>query len=418
MLKLLANPSQIVTVNTNGLNFKPGKDLGNIEVLENYSIVIENNIIKDIIKNSSVNPRQYGKVISVKDKVVLPGLIDCHTHTAFAGSRSDEFKMKLQGISYEEIAQNGGGINKTVESVRSLPLSELIEIIKPRIEYYISQGVTTLEIKSGYGLSIEDEIKLLKAVKYVKEYYKIDIISTFLGAHTFPPEFRDRKDDYVNIIINDMLPLISKNQLAEFCDAFCEVTAFSAEQIDRIFIKAEELGFKLRLHSEQFNRIGGFDLALKHRVFSIDHLEVISTMDIKKAADSGITCVLLPGVSFCLRYSYAPARELIDNNAVVALSTDFNPGTSPISNLNLIMSLAAIEMKMTVEETIPAVTINAAKALDVNKITGSIETGKSADFAVFNTKEFQDIVYFIGKNLNCMTIKNGEIIYKDFEAGI
>lgn len=414
MLELLLNPSQIVTVNTDGLNHKSGKSLGEIDVIEDHSIIVEGNIIKDIIKNSSINLSDFDKIIEIKDKVVLPGLIDCHTHTAFAGSRSNEFRLKIAGISYEEIAKSGGGIQKTVDSVRSLSFEDLVKIIQPRIDYFIRQGVTSLEIKSGYGLSVDAEIKLLNVINYFKEFSSIDIFPTFLGAHTFPNEYKDHKDMYCEIIVEKMLPVISESKLAEFCDGFCEATAFSAEQIDFIFDKARKLGLKLKLHSDQFNDIGGIDIAIKHSVQSIDHLEVISDVNIKKIADSGITCVLLPGVSFCLNYGYAPARQLIDNNAIVALSTDYNPGTSPIANLNLIMSLAAIQMKMTVEETISAVTINAAKALGINEKTGSIEPGKLADFAIFDTIEYSDIVYNIGKNLNCMTIKNGNIIYKSF----
>lgn len=412
MLKLLAYPSQIVSVSTNGLNYKPGKFLGDINVLENYSILIEDSIIKDLVLNSNIRPDQFDEIIDVKNKVVLPGLVDCHTHTAFAGSRAEEFKLKIAGVSYEEIAKSGGGINKTVSSVRNLDIYELYKIIKPRINYFIEQGITTLEVKSGYGLSITDEIKLLQVIQHISQTTEIEIIPTFLGAHTYPPEFKLQRDDYVNLITSKMLPAVSQNRLAVFCDAFCELTAFSAKEIDQIFTAANQLGFKLKLHTEQFNRIGGIDLGIKYSVSSMDHLEVISESDIQKIAESKIACVLLPGVSFCLKNGYAPARKLIENDAVVALSTDFNPGSSPISNLNLIMSIAAVEMKMTVEETISAVTINAAKALDLNHKIGSIEPGKSADFAVFDTSDYADIVYYIGKNLNCMTIKNGKIIYK------
>lgn len=414
MLKLLAYPSQIVTVDTKGLNYKSGKWLHQIDVLENHSIVIEGDIIKDIIKNSSLNHSNFDEVINVKDKIVLPGLIDCHTHTAFAGSRANEFKLKISGSSYEEIAKSGGGIQKTVDSVRALSIEELIKIIKPRVDYFITQGVTTLEIKSGYGLNFEAEVKLLKVINYFKKYSNINIISTFLGAHTFPIEFKDYKDEYCGLLTDQLLPYVSENNLAEFCDGFCEKTAFSAYQIDQIFNKASKLGFKLKLHTDQFNDIGGIDIGIKHSATSIDHLEVISEENIEKISNSGITCVLLPGVSFCLKYGYAPARKLIDNNAIVALSTDYNPGTSPIANLNLIMSLAAIEMKMTIEESISAVTINAAKALGINEKTGSIEPGKLADFAILDTLEYSDIVYNIGKNLNCMTIKEGNIIYKSY----
>ncbi|MGE5400658.1 MAG: imidazolonepropionase [Ignavibacteriales bacterium] len=415
MLTLLINPSQIVTVDTGYQNYKRGISQGQINVLENHSLVIEDGLIRDFIPNASVAGQNFDSILDMKDKTILPGLIDCHTHLAFAGSRADEFRMKISGVTYEEIAQAGGGINKTVHAVRNTGLNELIQIIKPKIEYCIAQGITTLEIKSGYGLNFDDEIKLLKVISYLNSYYDIEIIPTFLGAHTFPPEFEQDQDGYIDLITNKILPYIAGEKLAEFCDGFCEATAFKPEQIDRIFARASSLGMKIKLHSDQFNQIGGVDVALKYNATSIDHLEVVSDKDIKKISETDAVCVLLPGVSFFLHYGYAPARKMISGNAIVALSTDYNPGSSHIANLNLIMSLAAIEMRMTMEEIISAVTINAAKALSVSHKSGSLEIGKNADLAVFNTPEYSDIIYQVGKNLNCCTIKNGKVIYKTIE---
>ena len=261
-------------------------------------------------------------------------------------------------------------------------------------------------------MDFENEIKLLKVINSLKNNCPISIIPTFLGAHTYPNEFKMDHNKYLNIIINKMLPYAAENKLAEFCDGFCESAAFSADEINLIFSKAKELSLNLRIHTEQFNNIGGIESALKYNAASIDHLEVLKEDQIKLLKDNDVVCVLLPGVSFFLNYQYAPARKLIDNNAIIALSTDYNPGTSPISVLHFIMSLAAIKMNMTIEETISAVTINAAKALKLNHKFGSIEIGKSADFAVFNTNDYSEIVYNINRNLNCMTIKNGEIIYR------
>ncbi len=411
MIKILSNISQIISVDTYGKNLKRGKELNELEVLTNSSIVIENDIIKDIIPSASVKNYEADEIIDLKGKIILPGLVECHTHTAFAGSRANEFREKLSGISYEEIAKSGGGINSTVNAVRNASVEELVDLLSPRINYFISQGITTLEIKSGYGLDFQNEIKLLKVINYLNQKYPIDIVPTFLGAHTYPPEFKTNHDSYIRLLTDEMLPYISENKLAAFCDGFCEPTAFSADEIDNIFLKAKELGFNLRLHTDQFNSIGGIDTAVKYNALSVDHLEVISNKDIDKLCLTDIVCVLLPGVSFFLNHKYAPARELIDGNAVVALSTDYNPGSSNICELNLIMSMAALKMGMTVEETISAVTINAAKALNMNKFIGSIEIGKKADFAVFQTNDYADIIYNVGKNLNCMTIKNGEVIY-------
>ncbi len=413
MQQLIANPAQIVTVNSNGANVKRGHKANNLDVLTGHSIIIENDLIVDFIANDKIEKYKFDNIINVKDKVVLPGLVECHTHTAFTGSRAEEFRLRLQGKSYEEIAESGGGINSTVEAVRKATFDDLIRVIKPRIDYFISQGITTLEIKSGYGLSYYDEIKLLQVISELNKIYPIDIKATFLGAHTFPPEYKNDHSKYLKIINDELIPYIAKNNLAEFCDAFCESTAFSAGEVNRIFENAKKNGLKLRLHTDQFNSIGGIDIALKNNALSVDHLEVLPDNKILDLAKSDTVCVLLPGVSFFLNYSYAPARKLLDNNAIVALATDFNPGSSYISNLNLIMSLAAIKMNMTIEETITAVTLNAANALNMQKSVGSLEIGKKADFSIFDTTEYSDIVYNVGKNLNSITIKNGKVIFQN-----
>lgn len=412
MKKLLKSPNQIVTVDTKGKHFKRGKEASNIFPIYDHSVIIEDKTIKDIIPNSKIDKTKYDQIINCEGMIILPGLIECHTHTAFAGSRSNEFLMRLKGASYEQIAESGGGIISTVKAVRQSSFEELIKLIKPRIEFFISQGVTTLEIKSGYGLSYYDEIKLLQVINYFKKSLPIEIIPTFLGAHTYPPEYKNDHTKYLKIISDELLPFIIKNELAEFIDAFCEKGAFSAEEVDHIFHKASKLGYKIRLHTEQFNTIGGLDIALKHKALSVDHLEVINENDIPKLSGSNTVAVLLPGVSFFLDYQYAPARKLIDNNAIVALSTDFNPGSSNIPNLHFIMSIVLLKMGMTAEEAISGVTINAAKALDINKKTGSIEIGKQADFSIFKANDYSEIFYNIGQNLNVMTIKNGEIIFK------
>jgi len=416
MLKAFINPAQIVTINTNGKNFKRGSEAGSVDVLERHSIIVENDTVLDIIPNTSINKIKPDKIINLKDKIVLPGLIDCHTHTVFAGSRAEEFKLKLSGATYEDIARSGGGINKTVRSVRESSEEELLEAAKKRIEFFITQGITSLEIKSGYGLDFANEIKILRVISKLIALYPIDIIPTFLGAHTFPPEYRNDQNSYVDLIINKMLPFVAENKLAVFCDAYCEILDFLPEQVDRIFTKASESGLPLKLHSEQFNNIGGIELALKHKVTSIDHLEVIRDEDIKRLAATDSVSVVLPGVSFFLHYGYAPVRKLLENNAIVAIATDFNPGSSHIPNLHFIMALAAIEMKMKTEEIFSAVTINAAKALGLNHKTGSIEIGKKADFAVFDTKDYANIIYEVGRNIVYATIKNGNIIYKTSEV--
>ena len=412
MKKILFNPACIATVETNGKNVKTGKEQGNISPLFDHSIIIEDGIIKDLIPNKSFKNNSEIEIIDVSYKTVLPGLVECHTHTAFAGSRANEFKEKISGIGYEEIAKRGGGINTTVHAVRDSSFEELVNLINPRIDNFISQGITTLEIKSGYGLDFENEVKLLQVINYINEIYPIDIIPTFLGAHTLPNELKNDREKYLKLITEKMLPYISVQKLAVFCDGFCESTAFTSEEIDLVFTAASNLGLKLKLHTEQFNNIGGLEVALKHKATSVDHLEVLRNEDINKFKNTGTTAVLLPGVSFFLNYDYAPTRKLIEKNIPVALATDYNPGSSHISSLFLIMSLAALKMKMTIEEIISAVTINSAKALGLEKEIGSIEIGKKADFAVYNTRDYADIVYSIGDNLTEMTIKNGNIIFQ------
>ena len=411
MKKILKNPAQIITVNSNGLNYKRGLMMDELHPLTDYSIYLEDGIIKDFVSNNDISKYKYDEEIDLENKIILPGLIDCHTHTVFAGNRANEFKLKLKGATYEEIAAEGGGINNTVNSVRLSSFDELFKISAERINYFISRGITSLEIKSGYGLSFYDEIKILQVIKALKNTFEIDIVPTFLGAHTFPPEFKNDRQKYIDMIINEMLPYIYENKLAVFCDVFCEKSAFLVDEADLILNSAKNMGFKIKLHTEQFNDIGGISLAFKHNAVSVDHLEVLNEENVIKIANSDITAVLLPGVSFFLNYDYANADKLIKNNGIVAISTDFNPGSSHIQDLNLIMSIAALKMKMTIEETISAVTINAAKAIGIEKITGSIEIGKQADFSIYDTTNYADIVYSVGKNLNVMTIKKGNIIY-------
>jgi len=411
MKTIIKNSSLIISVDTQGKNYKRGKILKDVYPLFDCAVVTEDGIIKDFIPNSKVDKITNSKHIDAKDCIVLPGLVECHTHAAYAGSRANEFLMRLKGAAYEEISKAGGGIASTMKAVRNSSFEELVKLLKPRIDHFISQGVTTLEIKSGYGLSFYDEIKLLQVINHFKVNSSINIVPAFLGAHTYPPEYKNDHDQYLKLINEELLPYIIKNKLAEHVDAFCEKTAFSAEDVDIIFTKAKKLGYKLRLHTEQFNIVGGLDAALKHKALSVDHLEVIADEDIPKLAKSNTAAVLLPGVSFFLDCQLAPARKLIENNAIVALATDYNPGSSHIPNLQLIMQLAALNYKMTIEEIIPAVTINSAYAMGMQDSIGSLEIGKQADFAVFEAKDISEIIYNIGINLNKFTVKKGKIVY-------
>lgn len=410
MTTLLFNPSQIITVNSFGRNYKRGKEQNDIGVIEEHSILIHDDKISEIISNVSIDKVKFDKKIDLTNKIILPGLVECHTHSVFAGSRAGELSMRLNGKSYEEIAIAGGGINSTVKAVRECSFEQLIELSKPRIEKFINQGVTTLEIKSGYGLSFYDEVKLLEVINQLNSICTIDIIPTFLGAHTFPPEYVNDKDQYIKILTEEVIPYIAKNKLVNSCDGFCETTAFSPKQMEIIFSSAIENKLDIKLHTDQFNSIGGLDLAFEFGAKSVDHLEVLNENEIEKFANQETVAVLLPGVSFSLQYSYAPARQLLDNNAIVSLATDYNPGSSHINNISLIWGLAAFNMQMSIEEIISSYTINAAKALNLSDKIGSIEVGKYADFAIFNTTNYSELLYNFGNNLNIFTIKKGKVI--------
>lgn len=409
---LLFNPSQILTIPTNGKNFKRGSELSDVGLVNDHSIEIENDRIKKIIPNNEIKDTKFDLKLDLTNKIILPGLVECHTHLVFAGSRANEFNMKLAGKTYEEIAESGGGINSTVKSVRESTFEELLSLAKSRVQQFIEQGVTTLEIKSGYGLSFYDEIKILQVIKELNSLFPIDIKATFLGAHTFPPEYKNDQSQYIKIIVNEIIPFVAENNLASSCDAFCERTAFSPSQVDEIFTEAKSNNLNVKLHTNQFNSLGGIETALRFDAQSIDHLEIINDNEIEKVAESNSSAVLLPGVSFSLKYNYAPARKLIEKDAIVSLATDFNPGSSHINNISMIWGLAALNMKMKIEEIISSYTINAAKALSFSDQVGSIEVGKYADFSIFNTNNYNDLVYSLGQNLCTGTIKKGKVIYE------
>ncbi len=410
MKLLLKNLSRVITLGNNGVLLNSPSEEA-LSILDDYSIIIENNLIKDFAPNGKIHESKFETVIDCSDKIALPGLVECHTHTVFTGSRTEEFKLKLKGVSYEEIARKGGGINSTVNAVRRSSTEDLINAAIPRINKFIAQGITTLEIKSGYGLDFENEIKLLTAIKKLNALSPIDVIPTFLGAHTYPAEFSGNHPEYLSLLTDKLIPFVASNKLAEACDAFCEVTAFSPDEVERVFSAAKKFGMRLKLHTDQFNSIGGIDVALKFGATSVEHLEVVRDDDIRKLKGKNIIAVLLPGVSFFLKHKYAPAKKLIENNIPIALSTDFNPGSSNILNIHLIMQLAAFKMNLTAEQILPAVTLNAAKALGLSNKIGSLEIGKKADVAIFNAKDYADIIYNVGQNITYAVVKNGKLIY-------
>jgi len=335
-------------------------------------------------------PSNKCKEYDLRGMTVLPGFVESHTHLIFSGNRSSEFELRNQGVSYQEIAENGGGIKSTMKSVRSTSKSKLVELAQQRVDRFVEQGVTALEVKSGYALDKKNEIKMLKVAQ---ELCGPQIISTYLGPHAVPPEFKNSKQ-YLNFIITEMLPLISKNKWAQRVDMFIEKGYFSKDEGDLYFKVAKDLGFKCALHTEQLSRTGGFEL-LMDGAHSVDHMIELRASDIKKLSKSSLTCVLLPGADYYLKTAYPKARKLIDAGVRVALATDFNPGSCPTQDLSFIGVLARLEMKMSLPEVIVSYTLASSYALGLQESMGSIEAGKLANFTVINSN-WRDLFYQVG----------------------
>ncbi len=336
-------------------------------------------------------------------KVVLPGFVDSHTHAVFSRTRADEFEWRIQGTPYMDILARGGGILSTVKAVRETPT---LRVQFP--DRFLEFGTTTIEVKSGYGLNIETEIRILEAIRSVE---KLDAVPTYLGAHALPPEFREKRDAFVDQVIHD-LETIHSRKLAEFCDVFVEPGAFNPNEARRIFAAARSLGMGIKLHADEFESSGGAALAVEVGAASADHLGAIADADISRIANSNVVATLLPATLFMLGQShYAPARKLIESGAAVALATDFNPGTSPTLNMQFVLSLACTQMKMTPAEAIVAATVNGACAIRREHRLGSIESGKDADLAVYALSDYREIPYFAAVNFCVATFKRGELVW-------
>ena len=413
---LITGISQLLTLR--GSTARRGASLSKLGIVKDGAVLVRNGRIaaagtRREVESSSES--RNAEKLDVAGRVVLPGFVDSHTHLIHAASRAEEYELKIQGVSYEEIAQKGGGILNSVRKLRAATKDALKHRARAALEAFVSHGTTTVEAKSGYGLDTASELKILTLQKELREGQPLDIVSTFLGAHVVPEEFRRKADGaerYTTMVIEKMLPEVAGQNLAEFCDVFCDRGAFTRLEAKRILVEGKRHGLVPRLHAEQLSRKRAAQLGVELGAASCDHLEQINSSDITALAGSRTAATLLPGCGFHLGWrNYAPARKLIDAGAIVALATDYNPGTSPTVSMPMILSLACTQLRMTPAEAIAAATINGAYALRREKIVGSIETGKQADLAVFEVEDYREIPYYFGEHRCWMTLKRGEIIY-------
>lgn len=354
-----------------------------------------------------------GREIDATGKVVMPGLIDAHTHLVFAGSRENEFEQRIQGLSYQEIAGRGGGILSTVEATRRASFDELLSLGRRRLDRMLSKGVTTMEAKSGYGLSFQDEMKILKVMKALQESHPIDIVSTFLGAHTVPKELSRERARYVDLLTEEMIPQVAQERLAEFCDVFCEEKAFTLEESKKILETGKRYGLKPKIHADQLSSGGGAELAAEVNAYSADHLEYASPEGIQKMAEKGVAAVLLPGASFFLSMKkYPPAKDMIEQGVAVALATDLNPGSSMTESLPMMMTMGCTMYKLLPKEVIQATTIHAARSMGREEEIGTLEVGKQADLLVLDIPNFRYFPYHFGVDHVETVIKKGRIVYQ------
>ena len=354
-----------------------------------------------------------GQEIDATGKVVMPGLIDSHTHLVFAGSRENEFEQRIQGLSYLEIAERGGGILSTVEATRKASFDELVSLGKKKLDRMLSKGATTVEAKSGYGLSLDCEIKILKVMKALQESHPLDIVPTFLGAHTVPKEFRSNRAHYIDLLTKEMIPMVAQERLAEFCDVFCEEKAFTLEESRKILETGKRYGLKPKIHADQLSPGSGAELAAEVGAFSADHLEYVSQEGIKKMAEKRVTAVLLPGASFFLSVKkHPPAREMIEQGVAVSLATDSNPGSSMTDSLPLMMTMGCTMYKMVPKEVIQATTTHAARSMGREKEIGSLESGKQADLLVLDIPNYRYLPYHFGVDHTEYVVKSGKIVYR------
>lgn len=416
---IIKNANELVTCSS--FSGKAGKEMQELNVIENGAVVVEDGKIVAVGKNEEIlskyDESKY-EVIDAAGKAVLPGFIDSHTHFVFGGFRADEFSWRLRGDSYMDIMNRGGGIVSSVKSTREASFEELYESGVDRLNSMLEFGVTTVEGKSGYGLDLDTEIKQLEVMKEIDKKHPIDVVTTFLGPHATPVEYKGREDEFIDFMIEKVLPEVKEKKLADFADIFCEKNVFELDLSRKFLNAAKEMGFKLKLHADEIVRIGGAELAAEVGAVSADHLLQASDEGIKKMAESGVVCTTLPLTAFSLKEDFARGRDMIDNGCKVALATDLNPGSCFSNSIPLMFSLACIYMKMSPEEALNALTINAAAAIGKEKEVGSIDVGKKADFVILKYPSYRYIPYNIGVNTVERVVKNGKLVFDKTKGGI
>ena len=387
-----------------------------LAIVEDGALLVRGDSIAAVGPSQEVEPlaSRDAHRLDARGGVVLPGFVDAHTHPVFAGSREDEYEMRAEGLTYQEIAARGGGIRSTVRKTRASSEDELFESALPRIHRMLAHGTTTIEAKSGYGLTLSDELKILRVIRRLNRETPLDLVPTFLGAHEIPDEYRGSsgtREDYIRIVTGEMLPGVAAEGLAEYADVFCEASVFTVDESRRVLAHARDLGLSSRIHADQLSLSGGALLAAELGAATADHLEWIGEREMDALLRAGVIAVLLPGAVFNLGLTrYPPARKMIEAGLAVALASDFNPGSSPTPSMQMILSLACTQMRMTPAEAITASTINPAYSLNRGSRVGSIEIGKQADIVLFNCSDYRQIPYYFGVNHATVIIKRGNTI--------
>ena len=411
MITLIRNIKELLQVRETTISKVSGKEMAVLPSIKNAFLLIENDVIADFGSMENCPKINADTIIDATGKIVLPTWCDSHTHIVYAGNREQEFVDRINGMTYEEIANRGGGILNSAKKLNETSEEEIYNQSKKRLEEVMQLGTGAVEIKSGYGLTVEGELKMLRVIKKLADNYPIKIKATFLGAHAFPLEYRENHSGYINLIINEMLPKIAAENLAEYIDVFCETGYFSVEETERIMEAGKAFGLTSKIHVNQFNAIGGIAACVKHNALTVDHLEIVTEDDIEALKNSETMPVALPSCSYFLSIPYTPARQLINAGLPLALATDFNPGSTPSGNMNFVVATACIKMKMTPEEAINAATINGAYAMGISETHGSITKGKKANLII--TKEvnsYYELPYAFGSNLIDSVLIEGVII--------